>query len=37
VLLATVSLEGGFLYGFAFFATHLHLHFGVSLDTPARW
>jgi predicted MFS family arabinose efflux permease len=34
VVLATVFLEGGFLYGaFAFIATHLHQHFGVALST----
>ncbi|KQW39082.1 transporter [Rhizobacter sp. Root404] len=34
VVLATVFLEGGFLYGsFAFIATHLHEHFGVALST----
>ena len=34
VVLATVFLEGGFLYGaFAFIAAHLHQHFGVSLST----
>ncbi len=34
VVLATVFLEGGFLYGsFAFIATHLHQQFGVSLAT----
>ncbi len=34
VVLVTVFLEGGFLYGaFAFIATHLHQTFGVSLAT----
>jgi predicted MFS family arabinose efflux permease len=34
VVLATVFLEGGFLYGsFAFIAAHLHQHFGVALST----
>ncbi|APW39511.1 MFS transporter [Rhodoferax koreense] len=34
VVLATVFLEGAFLYGvFAFIATHLHAVFGVSLST----
>ena len=34
VVLLTVFLEGAFLYGaFAFIATHLHEHFGLSLST----
>ena len=34
VVLVTVFLEGGFLYGaFAFIATHLHQTFGVALST----
>ena len=34
VVLATVFLEGAFLYGaFAFIVTHLHLRFGLSLAT----
>ncbi|MEP7299740.1 MAG: MFS transporter, partial [Burkholderiales bacterium] len=34
VVLLTVFLEGAFLYGaFAFIATHLHEHFGLSLGT----
>lgn len=34
VVLVTVFLEGAFLYGaFAFIATHLHEHFGLSLST----
>ena len=34
VVLVTVFLEGGFLYGaFAFIATHLHRTFGVALST----
>ena len=34
IVLVTVFLEGGFLYGsFAFIATHLHRTFGVSLST----
>ena len=38
VVLLTVFLEGGFLYGaFAFIATHLHQTFGLALATADRW